>query len=70
MRNKRDRARISREIHEIAYCRKLAKGLINDLEWSRIHKESGNSARIRVCKAFLKFTKGYTKSPNGRRYKK
>ena len=61
MRTKQDKARISRQLHEIAYCRKLAREMLKE---HRFEKSK------RVAMAFLKFTNGYTKSPNGRKWKK
>jgi hypothetical protein len=66
MRTKEDRKRISRQLHEIAYCRRLAKQVLRK-DLAIINQ---NSVMERLAKALLKFTKGYTKSPNGRKWTK
>lgn len=74
MRTKQDKSRISKQLHEVVYCRKLAKKIINFegiLEYSDKNEIAEYQTKSnRVAKALLKFTKGYTKSPNGRKWKK
>jgi hypothetical protein len=50
---KQDQRRISKEKHEIAYCRMLAR--------EEIKAESATGRSIRIAKALLKFTRGYSK---------
>jgi len=64
---KRDRKLISKEIYEVAYIRGLSKQTIREIDL----KLSLDGYKIkRICEALLKFTRGYTKSPSGRRYEK
>ena len=55
---KMDRKLISREKHEVAYCRRLARDV-----WAQEVVDNSHKSKkiIRVAKALLKFTKGYTK---------
>ena len=61
MRTKCDRARISREKHEVAYCRRLAREFINTVKQHSDYTKQTYASQIRIAKALLKFTKGYTK---------
>lgn len=53
---KQDQRRISKERHEIAYCRKLAREFLSP----KIRYVNSDKLK-RVSKAFLKFTRGYSK---------
>jgi hypothetical protein len=54
---KQDQRRISKEKHEIAYVRKLARDFLAYPTFV-----SGTSDKMkRISRALLKFTKGYTK---------
>ena len=60
---KQDHRRVSLEKHKIAYCRKIARGLIRDLSITKKEDEEYTVEHphrlIRFAKAFLKVTKGY-----------
>ena len=51
---KQDHRRVSEEIHEIAYCRLLAKKIL--MEYAKDETEVR-----RVATAYLKATRGYTR---------
>lgn len=60
---KQDRKRISKERHEIAYIRHLAREILLDTNEIELHDKVmvPNFRLRRICKALIKYTNGYTK---------
>ena len=56
---KMDRKLVSKEKHEIAYCRKIAKGLIKmDVKIGGFYIMPTTAGQIkRICKSYLKISK-------------